>query len=322
MTAASTFNISSTATTTWSYMCSSALCLFWASWSFQFMSSNGNMPIKQPTVMPKSCPKRSHRFVDAKACCALDSGGASNPALAAMSSTTPPEKTPKPSESVFPSAAAAMVEKPKVAHKVRSIMSPKTIITALSRMPNPKNGSAEAMHTCFSCTVVGGQISAFSASLQIASMRRSIAASRCKLRAKLVAKAGSSSMSLEMRNINSVCSSDAPSAAQVCCCCCCCTCRFASTSASPTSEPDDTCNLRCSLSAHKASAVHGPWAPAEMGHSAANEENLLERLGDTVGKTVLRHLGATCREIATVARRIIVVSPIGGGPQSQTNTRA
>eukprot|EP00443_Scrippsiella_acuminata_P076300 CAMPEP_0115567796 /NCGR_PEP_ID=MMETSP0271-20121206/104302_1 /TAXON_ID=71861 /ORGANISM="Scrippsiella trochoidea, Strain CCMP3099" /LENGTH=57 /DNA_ID=CAMNT_0003002181 /DNA_START=23 /DNA_END=192 /DNA_ORIENTATION=+ len=57
-------------------------------------------------------------------------------------------------------------------------------------MPNPTNGNAAAMLTCFSCAVVGGLISAFSPSAQIPSMCRSIAASRRKPRAKLAARAG------------------------------------------------------------------------------------------------------------------------------------
>mmetsp|Transcript_59583 Transcript_59583/g.127978 ORF Transcript_59583/g.127978 Transcript_59583/m.127978 type:complete len:229 (+) Transcript_59583:694-1380(+) len=98
-----------------------------------------------------------------------------------------------PSEKVLPSAAAAMVEKPRVTHSVWSMISPKAIITALSRMPKPRNGRAAARQTWRSCSDVGLLTSAFACSAQTASIRRHSAALREREAAKFAANLGSSS---------------------------------------------------------------------------------------------------------------------------------
>mmetsp|Transcript_3704 Transcript_3704/g.7186 ORF Transcript_3704/g.7186 Transcript_3704/m.7186 type:complete len:248 (+) Transcript_3704:305-1048(+) len=120
------------------------------------INKSGNIPIRQPIDTPTAFPKsRVRRTIDIPSCARVSIGSRLKPVLSNHVSTTPP--TPKPSTSLtrFPSAAAAMVDIPNAIPRVRSNVSPATIMTALSMIPNTTNSGIGASHAYSNCRFVG-----------------------------------------------------------------------------------------------------------------------------------------------------------------------
>eukprot|EP00755_Sulcionema_specki_P029958 Sspe_Gene.18375::Locus_6596_Transcript_1_1_Confidence_1.000_Length_2835::g.18375::m.18375 len=199
--AASAPNMSDTRSITVLYTSSSCLSLFSFSAFRESMRRRGNIPRRHPATTPMSCPSLSHHRVTWRASWARESGGVVTPHFAAISSTKDPEKTPPASLTVFPSAAAAMVEKPKVTHSVVSIQSPHTIMSMLSRNPNPRKGRAAATATRYSWSWVGGVISAVFMASSFRRMVFRVASSRTLAISR--ATSGSSSMACDTSSSSS-----------------------------------------------------------------------------------------------------------------------
>mmetsp|Transcript_19968 Transcript_19968/g.32919 ORF Transcript_19968/g.32919 Transcript_19968/m.32919 type:complete len:220 (-) Transcript_19968:451-1110(-) len=128
-----------------------ALCSF-ASGS---MNQRGTIPSRQPIVIPievaRNCKMRTLRVFN----CCKDNFGSFSPRDFAEASIYPPKPSPATSLNMFPKPAAASVEIPSHRPSVVSIISPATSIIALSRKPNPINGTPAKRNNCHSCFLVG-----------------------------------------------------------------------------------------------------------------------------------------------------------------------
>mmetsp|Transcript_37672 Transcript_37672/g.100231 ORF Transcript_37672/g.100231 Transcript_37672/m.100231 type:complete len:220 (-) Transcript_37672:365-1024(-) len=132
--------------------CRMSSCLFsavtsWNIWSTMVfcrwrMNNRGNIPSKQPVMIPIVLAAIMRDFTVLRCLCAAVKRGLGNPSLSAKRSMMPCRVMPNPSDAHWPSPAAANVVNPNVSPKVSSIVSPTVNMITLSQKPKPTNGTA------------------------------------------------------------------------------------------------------------------------------------------------------------------------------------
>mmetsp|Transcript_17042 Transcript_17042/g.33296 ORF Transcript_17042/g.33296 Transcript_17042/m.33296 type:complete len:242 (-) Transcript_17042:28-753(-) len=119
------------------------------------MRSKLQSPSEQPIITPMTLPSSPVRFTSARDIWSPSKPGEDRPNFRAVASIIPPKETPATSLQIWPHAAAAMVLRPNVTPRVKSMAFPAWIITVLSMNPKPIIGTILCTKWARICSGVG-----------------------------------------------------------------------------------------------------------------------------------------------------------------------